>query len=72
MPPVRRASGRPGQHLRPTRRKTGIHILQRRHPAAWLYEMGIPVLPVRCLYDLRLMPKAPKPPNQDTVGAGAS
>lgn len=61
----------PGQPLRPTRRKTEIQILERRDAAAgWLYEMGIPIQPAQCPYDLDVMQKVPMPPNRDTVSAG--
>ena len=61
----------PGQTLRPTRRKTEIHILERCDSAAgWLYEMGIPVQPAQCPYDLAVMQKVPMPPNRDTGSAG--
>ena len=60
----------PGQPMRPTRRATKIETLA---PAfgddkGWLYEMGIPVQPTECGYDVDVFQKVPLSPNRDTVG----
>ena len=58
----------PGQPMRPTRRRTDIHILTRHNPAeSWLYEMGIPIQPIGTPWDVDVMQKIPMPPNRDTV-----
>ena len=57
----------PGEPLRPTRRKTDIHILQARLNRGWLYEMGIPIQEIGTPYDVDIMQKVPMPPNRDTV-----
>ena len=58
----------PGQPMRPTRRRTDIHVLTPHDPAeSWLYEMGIPVQPIGTPWDVDVMQKIPMPPNRDTV-----
>ncbi len=57
----------PGEPIRPTRRKTGIHILSPAGDTGWLYEMGIPIQAIDLPYDLDVQQKVPMPPNRDTV-----
>ena len=56
-----------GEPLRPTRRKTDIHILQPRGEKGWIMEMGIPIQEVDLSYDVDIQQKVPMPPNRDTV-----
>ena len=60
--------GRPGEPMRPTRRKTALVIST---PAdkdgGWIYEMGIPIQPIEVPYDVDVQQKVPMPPNRDTV-----
>ena len=58
-----------GEPMRPTRRHTALDILTPLDDTAWLYEMGIPVQPIDCAYDIDVQQKVPLPPNRDTVGA---
>ena len=57
----------PGEPMRPTRRKTDIHIMEPRQDTGWIYEMGIPIQPIDLPYDVDVMQKVPMPPNRDTV-----
>lgn len=62
--------GAPGEPMRPTRRKTEIHITGVSDPEGkgWIYEMGIPIQPIDLPYDVDVQQKVPMPPNRDTVG----
>ena len=57
----------PGEPMRPTRRKTVIHIMAPRQETGWIYEMGIPIQPIELPFDVDVMQKVPMPPNRDTV-----
>ena len=58
----------PGEPMRPTRRRTDIHILERANEnESWLYEMGIPIQPITTPWDVDIQQKVPMPPNRDTV-----
>ena len=57
----------PGQPLRPTRRKTRIHVLEPRGPRGWIHEMGIPIQALDLPFDVDVTQKVPMPPNRDTV-----
>ncbi len=58
----------PGEPMRPTRRKTAMHVLApNRDGQAWILEMGIPIQPVDMIYSVDVMQKVPMPPNRDTV-----
>lgn len=60
----------PGQPMRHTRRRTELHLLTPSDPdAAWLYEMGIPIQPIDCQWDIDVQQKIPMPPNRDTVSS---
>ena len=61
--------GAPGEPMRPTRRKTELHITGVADPEGkgWIYEMGIPIQPIEAPYDVDVMQKVPMPPNRDTV-----
>ena len=61
--------GAPGEPMRPTRRKTALHITDVSDPegTGWIYEMGIPIQPIDLPYDVDVMQKVPMPPNRDTV-----
>ena len=57
----------PGSPMRPTQRRTDIHILPAREGTGWIYEMGIPIQEVELSYSVDVMQKVPMPPNRDTV-----
>ena len=57
----------PGEPLRPTRRRTTIDILEPMDDTRWLYELGIPVQPIDCRYDIDVLQKVPMNPNRDAV-----
>lgn len=59
----------PGEPMRPTRRKTELHIASVSDPEGkgWIYEMGIPIQPIDLPYDVDVQQKVPMPPNRDTV-----
>ena len=57
----------PGQPLRPTRRRTDIHIMRAREGTGWLFEMGIPIQEIELPYDVDVQQKVAMPPNRDTV-----
>lgn len=57
----------PGQPLRPTRRKTAIHILPQRGGVSRIFEMGIPIQEIESPFSVDIMQKVPMPPNRDTV-----
>ena len=57
----------PGEPMRPTRRKTDLHIMAPKQETGWIYEMGIPIQPIDLPYDVDVMQKVPMPPNRDTV-----
>ena len=57
----------PGQPLRPTRRRTDIHITGAREGTGWLFEMGIPSQEIELPYDVDVQQKVAMPPNRDTV-----
>ncbi len=61
--------GAPGEPMRPTRRKTELHITGVSDPEGrgWIYEMGIPIQPIEVPYDVDVQQKVPMPPNRDTV-----
>lgn len=55
-------------YLRPTRRQTEIHIHDLRDgEEAWLYEMGIPVVPLECPWHLDVQQKVPLNLDRDNV-----
>ena len=58
-----------GEPMRPTRRKTELHIAGVSDPEGrgWIYEMGIPIQPIDLPYDVDVQQKVPMPPNRDTV-----
>ena len=59
----------PGQPLRPTKRRTDVHILESHDPSgSWLYELGIPIQQTEIPFDVDVQQKVPMPPNRDTVG----
>lgn len=59
----------PGQPLRRTARNTALHFLEPLDSTeSWLYEMGIPIQPILCAWDIDVQQKVPMPPNRDTVG----
>ena len=60
----------PGEPIRPTRRRTMLHILEPAGDGSWLYEMGIPIQEISLPYDIDVMQKVPMPPNRDTVSEG--
>jgi hypothetical protein len=60
-------SAAPGQPLRPTRRRTDIHITGAREETGWLFEMGIPIQEIELPYDVDVQQKVAIPPNRDTV-----
>ena len=53
--------------MRPTRRRTEIHLLATDDAERWLYEMGIPIQPIAARWDIDVRQKVPMPPNRDTV-----
>ena len=57
----------PGQPLRQTRRKTGIHILMQQGRVSRILEMGIPIQEIELPFSVDIMQKVPMPPNRDTV-----
>ena len=57
----------PGEPMRPTRRKTNLHIMAPKQETGWIYEMGIPIQPIDLPFDVDVMQKVPMPPNRDTV-----
>ena len=57
----------PGEPVRPTRRRTDIHIMGARDETGWLFEMGIPIQEIELPYDVDVQQKVPMPPNRDTV-----
>ena len=57
----------PGEPIRPTRRKTDIHILKAEGEKGWIYEMGIPIQETDLEFSVDVMQKVPMPPNRDTV-----
>lgn len=60
-----------GEPMRHTRRRTDLHLLAPLNPEEpWLYEMGIPIQPIACQWDLDVQQKVPMPPNRDTVRTG--
>ena len=59
----------PGEPLRRTTRNTTLHFLEpEEFESGWLYEMGIPIQPIACQWDIDVQQKVPMPPNRDTVG----
>ena len=62
----------PGEPLRRTTRNTTLHFLTPNDAESpetgWLYEMGIPIQPIACPWDIDVQQKVPMPPNRDTVG----
>ena len=60
----------PGEPLRRTNRNTTLHFLapDEEYETGWLYEMGIPIQPIACQWDIDIQQKVPMPPNRDTVG----
>ena len=57
----------PGEPLRPTRRKTNIHVLKPAGETGRILEMGIPIQEIEPPFDVDIMQKVPMPPNRDTV-----
>ena len=57
----------PGSPMRPTRRRTDLHILPPGEEGGWIYEMGIPIQQIELGYSVDVMQKVPMPPNRDTV-----
>ena len=53
--------------MRPSRRRTEIHLLPPADEKCWLYEMGIPIQPIAAQWDIDVQQKVPMPPNRDTV-----
>ena len=59
----------PGSPMRPTSRKTKVSVYEPyENDTGWLYEMGIPIQPIDCRWDVDIHQKVPLPPNRDTVG----
>ena len=58
----------PGEPMRPTRRRTHIHVLEPQGGTGRILEMGIPIQEIEAPYDVDVMQKVPMPPNRDTVG----
>ena len=61
--------GAAGEAMRPTRRKTEMHITEvsDTEGKGWIYELGIPIQPIDVPYDVDIQQKVPLPPNRDTV-----
>ena len=59
----------PGKPMRPTQRRTEIHFVEPRVGGGdqWLYEMGIPVQPIECPWDVDVMQKVPLSQQRDSV-----
>ncbi len=57
-----------GGVLRPTKRKTKIHIL-RRNDKGQLYELGLPVCEIDCAYDVDVQQKVPLSPDREKVSS---
>ena len=59
----------PGAPMRPTSRKTKVSVYEPyERETGWMYEMGIPIQPIDCRWDVDIHQKVPMPPNRDTVG----
>ena len=58
----------PNEPIRPTSRRTSVKVYRPQESTGWLYEMGIPVQPIECFWDVNIGQKIPMPPNRDTVG----
>ena len=58
----------PGAPMRPTRRKTALHILEPLNPKRGIiYEMGIPVEEINLPVDVDVMQKIPLSPNREAL-----
>ena len=59
----------PREPMRTTQRRTDIHFIELASPSGerWLYEMGIPVQPISCPWDIDIMQKIPMSQQRNAV-----